>query len=171
MSCTELFGAVVGEGDVGEAREAPHGVVPALGAGLDLGARASTSTSGICAPAGTFISERTERISEMRSTTQPISASAAGVDQAVELAASGASARIVSRFGPPSPLIAHSSSVMKGMKGCSSLQISSSTQAIVARVSALAGVVRALQHRLGQLEVPVAEHVPDEVVERAAPPR
>ena len=36
-----------------------------------------TSTSGICVEGGTPISERTERISAMRSTTQPISASTA----------------------------------------------------------------------------------------------
>jgi hypothetical protein len=99
-----------------------------------------------------------------RSTTQPISASAAGslkspassaamtgalsgspgpasaiaaiCSGVTELALRGHSASTSrpSRFA----VTAHSSSVMKGMKGCSSLRISSRAHAVMARVSALA---------------------------------
>ena len=84
-----------------------------------------------------FISARTERTAVIRSTTQPISASA--------LASSSPSSRgqsestsSASRFGPASPVTRHSSSVMNGMNGCKSFRISSSAQAAVARVSSLA---------------------------------
>ena len=90
-------------------------------------ARASVSslapemTSGTRAPAGTFISARTERTSETSRISQPISASAsafssprccgqgASIKQALAALALGAS-------------FAQSSSVTKGMKGCSSCE-------------------------------------------------
>ena len=53
---------------------------------------------------------------------------------------------------------------MKGMKGCSSFRIWSRAQAVVARVSALAAFVGAVQQRLGEFEIPVAEHVTDEMI-------
>ena len=46
---------------------------------------APSTTSGTLAPAGTFISARTERISEMSSISQSISASASAFCEAVEL--------------------------------------------------------------------------------------
>ena len=85
-----------------------------------------------------FISARTERIAVTRSITQPISASAFGVVEAVDAAASRDSTSSASRFGPCSPVTRHSSSVMNGMNGCSSFRISSSAQAAMARVSSFA---------------------------------
>ena len=58
------------------------------------------------------------------------------------------------------------SSVMKGMKGCSSRSSRSSTCTSTARVASFAVRVRAGEHRLRQLDVPVAELAPGELVER-----
>ena len=80
---------------------------------------ACTSVSVNCAPAGTPTSERTERISETSSTIQPISASAA-LSIGKSDRGHGPSASAPARGGPCSPLIAQSSSVTKGMNGCSS---------------------------------------------------
>ena len=87
-----------------------------------VSAAGATSTSGICAPAGTFISERAERISVTRSTSQPISASALGIVEPVEIGPGGERQDACrAAAAASSPLIAQSSSVMNGMKGCSSL--------------------------------------------------
>ena len=61
------------------------------------------------------------------------------------------------------------SSVMNGMSGCSARCSASSTSSSVRAGAALGGAARrlGLQHRLGELEVPVAELVPGELVERA----
>ena len=129
-----------------------------------VSADAPDSTSGISVAGGIFISERTERIAVTRSTTQPISASAAGSlkspassaamtgaisgspgpanaieaiwSAVTELAFRGHSASTSrpSRFA----VTAQSSSVMKGMNGCSSFRISSRAQATMARVSVFA---------------------------------
>ena len=81
-------------------------------------------------------------------------------------AGQGASASSPTR-GPSSPLIAQSSSVMNGMNGCSSLRRSGRAHRRPSPASRpCAGPSRALQHRLGELEIPVAEHVPDEAVGR-----
>ena len=106
-----------------------------------------------------FISARTERIPVTRSITQPISASAAASEKS-ELGDHGDSTSSVSRR----PVTAHSSSVMKGMKGCSSFRIWSRAQAAVARVSAFGTLVAPLEHRLGDLDIPVAENVIDKVI-------
>ena len=84
-----------------------------------------------------FISTRTERIAVTRSISQPISASASASSRP-SCFGHGASTSSASRFGPVSAVTRHSSSVMNGMNGCSSLRISSSAQAAVARVSSLA---------------------------------
>jgi hypothetical protein len=95
-----------------------------------------------------FISARTERIAVTRSTTQPISASAAS-SLKPSSAGQGVSAS-KARFAPPSSpsptrgegeeraVTAQSSSVIKGMNGCSSFRISSRAHATMARVSDLA---------------------------------
>ena len=65
-------------------------------------------------------------------------------------------------------MLLHSSSVMNGMIGCRRCTISPSTQAIVARVSAFAASSVAGQDRLGELDIPVAERAPGELIERVA---
>ena len=64
------------------------------------------------------------------------------------------------------PSLSHSSSVMNGITGCRSLTVSRSTKAVTARVSSLSGPSVALQDRLGELDIPVADDAPDELVER-----
>src|SRR6266481_521565 len=139
-----------------------------------VSADAPASTSGVNVAGGIFISARTERIAVTRSTTQPISASAAssvrpsGVGQRVNASKVRSSPPLWGRDreggttgagvcglppSPPSPtrgegeeaaasasaaVTAQSSSVMKGMKGCSSFRISSRAHATMARVSDLA---------------------------------
>ena len=98
---------------------------------------ALTSTSGILAPAGTFISERTERTSPMSAISQPISASAA-LSARPSKAGQAARQSTSSPAGSAPARRSHSSSVMNGMNGCRSFMIWSSAQAVVARVSALA---------------------------------
>ena len=132
-----------------------------------VGLPAPTSTSGILAPAGTFISERTERTSLMSLTSQPISSSAVGVGEPLEHRPGVEAQQVLALHAAPRPVRAHSSSVMNGMNGCSSFRIWSSTQAVVARVSALAASSLAVEHRLDQLEIPVAERAPDELVDGA----
>ncbi len=86
------------------------------------------------AAAGTFISDRTERTAVMRSISQLISAAAAPSSKAS--CGHSVSARSLGRAGAPSrAAFAHSSSLMKGMKGWSSARIWSSTQTTVALVS------------------------------------
>ena len=84
-----------------------------------------------------FISARTERIAVTRSISQPISASALAIVEAV-VRGQVASTSSPSRFGPVSAVTRHNSSVTNGMNGCSSFRISSSAQAAMARVSSLA---------------------------------
>ena len=86
----------------------------ALLAARSLGA---TRTSGVCVEGATPISDRTERTSAMRSTTQPISASTAS-STSKPCFGHGPSASGPARFGPASPLIRQSSSVRNGMNGC-----------------------------------------------------
>jgi hypothetical protein len=90
------------------------------------------------APGGTFISAFTERISLTVSTSQPISASASASIQLSGSSGHWAEISMPSRLGPNSAVLSHSSSVMNGITGCSSFRITSSAQAAVARVSALA---------------------------------
>src|SRR5579864_9233776 len=93
--------------------------------------------SGISAAGGTFISDRNERTSLIRSMTQLISSTALPPDF-LEGFGQGARQSSVSRLGPSSPSTSHNSSVTNGMNGCSALRISSSAQAAIAWVSALA---------------------------------
>ena len=76
----------------------------------------ATRTSGVWVDGGTPISDLTDRISAMRSTTQPISASTAS-STSKPSAGQGPSASGPARSGPASPLIAQSSSVRNGMNG------------------------------------------------------
>ena len=132
-----------------------------------VSADAPASTSGVSVAGVMFISARTERIAVTRSTTQPISASAAGSPKsscwqarkmadarrdsvskpgnAVAMASVASSTAATLRghtasTSRPSRLAvtAHNSSVMNGMNGCSSFRISSRAQATMARVSDLA---------------------------------
>ena len=80
---------------------------------------------------------RTERTSLTSLTSQPISSSASASARPSNTGQVERHSRF-SRSTPTSTRRAHSSSVMNGMKGCSSFRIWSSTQAAVARVSALA---------------------------------
>ena len=86
------------------------------------------------------------------------------VGEAVELRPWRAAPAGWQRFGRCSAVTAHSSSVMNGMNGCSSLRISSRAQAAMARVSSLAAPSGPVQQRLRQFEIPVAIDVPDEAI-------
>ena len=97
-----------------------------------------TDQHGISVAMVTFTSARTDRMAVTRSITQPISASASSSATATGCG-HGASASRLARAGPPSAVTRHSSSVTNGANGCSSLRISSRTQAVIARVSSLAG--------------------------------
>ena len=99
---------------------------------------ASETESCTMAAAGTFISERTERTAEMRSTSQLISSAAAasskvGCGHSVSTRSPGRSS------APSRAAFAHSSSLMNGMKGWSSVKMRSSTQTTVALVSSFSG--------------------------------
>ena len=74
-------------------------------------------------------------------------------------AGQGASASTLSRSE-----FAQSSSVMNGMKGCSSFTDLIEHEGGRRLRLGLGGFVRALQERLGQLQIPVAENVPDEAI-------
>ena len=71
------------------------------------------------AAGGTFISERTERMPETRSISQLISAAASASSNSGAGQAAWQSS--VARLLPSPAVCAHSSSVMNGMIGCSSL--------------------------------------------------
>ena len=73
--------------------------------------------SGVWVEGGTPISDFTDRTSAMRSTTQPISVSTAS-STSKPSRGHGPAPRGPARSGPTSPLIAQSSSVRNGMKGC-----------------------------------------------------
>ena len=95
---------------------------------------AAAITRGTLAPAGTFISARTERTSEMRRINQRISASASA---SARPRCSGRGREHQKRRPPLfGARFAHSSSVTKGMKGWSRISARSSTKAAIARVSA-----------------------------------
>ena len=195
------FRRAVGEGDVGQPRHALDDVAPARRALLGLGRgagqhqrrqrrrrnvhlRAHRADRGdeVDHPAdlgfGRGIGEVGRLEDRQRSRTGGCSGSVGHAPQASIGKLLSASARSASRghgasTSRPSRLAvtAHSSSVMKGMNGCSSFRISSRAQATMARVSALAGAVLAQQHRLCELEIPVAIDVPDEAIDRIRPHR
>lgn len=83
----------------------------------------------------TFISARSDRTEVTRSTTQPISASASAAERPAWL---GHGASVSGPARGAGAVTLHNSSVRNGMKGCSSLRISSRAQATIARVSLLA---------------------------------
>ncbi len=62
--------------------------------------------------------------------------------------------------------VCHSSSVMNGMNGCASRSVASSTRASVRRVPRCAASSPCASCDLRELQVPVAELVPDELVDR-----
>src|SRR6478736_4895134 len=128
-----------------------------------VSADASANTSGVKVAGAMFISARTERMAVTRSTTQPISASAAGslkssasrsaitggingslgpaiaIDASCSTVAPALRGHCASTSRPSRfAVTAQSSSVMNGMNGCRSLRISSRAQATIARVSVLA---------------------------------
>ena len=103
-----------------------------------VSAPAPTTLSAGLADGGTFISARIERISPTVPTSQPISASASASIQLSGSSGHWAEISMLSRAGPNSAVFSHSSSVMNGITGCRSFRITSSAQAAVARVSALA---------------------------------
>ena len=118
-------------------------------------------TSFNCAAGGTFISVRTARISEIARTSQFISAMAWG---SVKLAANSGHSAEIRRLARLSASFSHSSSVMKGMRGCKRVQN------LIEHVSGggLGFLPRALvreQDRLDEFEIPVAERAPEEVIE------
>src|SRR6185295_10300089 len=86
---------------------------------------------GTSAAAGTFISERTERIAAISSTSQLISSAAA-------LSMKSGSGHAPSASNPPPFHAYQSSSVTNGMNGWRSATTWSSVQATVARISSLA---------------------------------
>jgi hypothetical protein len=100
-----------------------------------VSALAPINTSGVSVAGAMFISERSERTVVTRSTTQPISPSALGSSSP---SSDGHSVSVRSRGRFAAAATSQSSSVMKGMNGCSSLRISSRAQATIARVSAFA---------------------------------
>ena len=125
---------------------------------------ASFSTSAIFADGGTFISARTERTPETRSISQCISARgivvrAAGPQVRPRRHRSASDARGAVRRARPQFFRDERHEGMQQLPECWSR-----TQAAVARVSALAVFVRAVQHRLDEFEIPVAEDIPDEVI-------
>ncbi len=99
---------------------------------------APLTLKGRRAPGGTFISERIERASLTSWISQPISASASASSHASGASGQRAVISMASRGAPKSASWVHSSSVTNGLIGCSSFSAWSSTQAVVARVSALA---------------------------------
>ena len=117
-------------------RASRFSVSPQRSARASTAGSAPTSSSGTRAAGGTLSSDRTERISDTRSISQPISALAAA--SSFPAAGQDANASRVVRAGPRSPVAAQSSSVMKGMNGCRSFRISSSTKPVTAWVSVLA---------------------------------
>ena len=70
--------------------------------------------------------------------------------------------------GPLFEIVCQISSVTKGMKGCMSSRLERSTVIMVSWAASLAPrVVLAVEGRLDELQVPVAEFLPDETVEMA----
>src|SRR5665213_843894 len=134
-SCTEPFGAVAAD-EISDTRARRLMKSAQRSARLCVSLDAPANTSGIAA--AIFISARIERMTVMSSISQPISASALSSVKPPSFGQS-LSANSAERFGPCSAVTAQSSSVMKGMNGCSSFNISSSAQAAIARVSSLAG--------------------------------
>ena len=105
--------------------------------------------------------ERNWRISVTSRISEPISASAAG-----SLNSKAGQAAIITESSPVSAH--HSSSVTNGITGCSSRSIWSSTNPSTRAASRPRRLVARCQRHLGQLQVPVAELVPREVVQRLA---
>ena len=123
---------------------------------------APTTSSLSLAPAGTFSSARAERMSEISFTSQPISASAAAsvgrrhrpglADQRAVL---GAMAGLV-----PDLLGDERHHRMQELGGLAQHEGGDGARLVLRRA------VLALQDRLGELDVPVADDAPDELVER-----
>src|SRR5215467_6509735 len=139
-SCTAPCGAVsaneMSPRRASRLRNSLHRLARAL-----VSADTAVSASGIGVAGEMFISARTERIAVMRSTTQPISLSAAASSRPSSCG-HGASASSVARGLAPSlapwAVTAHSSLVTNGMNGCSRASTWSRTQATIAWVSVLA---------------------------------
>ena len=119
---------------------------------------AAVSTSGILAPAGTFISARTERTPLISSMTQCISAGGVGV------AAQRPSAiRLHQHFRAALPSLPKlfGDERHEGMQQFQQLVAHPGGGGASFRLGAL---VRAVEQRLGELQIPVAEHVIDKVI-------
>ena len=155
----------IGKGDVGDAREPLHEFGPAPGPRLGLGRRADQHQRKLVAGA-MFISARTERIAVTRSITQPISASASASSRPSCFGQASSASRW-SRFGR---LLCRDAPQLLGDERHERMQ---QLQDLVERPGGsgarlvLGGAVGAGEHRLGQLEIPVAVDVPDEAVGRA----
>ena len=79
---------------------------------------AATTTSGTLAPAGTFISVRTERISLINAISEPISSSALASARPASVGQLLSASKFARGAAPA--VFSHNSSVMNGMNGCSS---------------------------------------------------
>ena len=119
------------------------------------------------AAGGTFISARTLRTPETRSISQFISARASSCRGSVDKSGQGESISMERRGTACSAIRAHNSSVMNGMKGCSKLQDAVEHPGGGVAGFALFDFAIAVQHRLDEFDIPVAEHVPDEMIDRA----
>jgi len=127
---------------------------------------AATSTTGISVAMVMFISARTERMAVTRSMIQPISASVSRSSSARCLG-QGASASSPSRAAPACAVTCHSSSVTKRRERMQQLEDLVAHPGGHGARFVLGAAVGALQHRLGQFEIPVAEDVPYEAIGRA----
>ena len=122
--------------------------------------------------AGTFISARTERISVTRSMSQPISASACGLSRPSS-SGQGASARTPRARGFAG-LCAKARPQLLGderHEGMEQLHRAFEHEGDGRARLFLLGPVLALQDGLRELEIPIAETVPDEAIDRRRPPR
>ena len=158
-----------------------------------VSADAPASTSGVNVAGGIFISARTERIAVTRSTTQPISASAAGslkspVSSAkrnggssgslglvvdIKASCSGVSASALRDQGASTSRPSRSGRHRPEFFGDEGHERVQQFQDFVTcprhhgpRLG-LGGALLAQQHGLGKFEIPVAIDVPDETVDRA----
>ena len=127
---------------------------------------APASTSGSMVAAGIFISTRTERIAVIRSITQPISASATVIVEAVVRRPRIERQHVVTRR----PVLGGDAPQLFADEWHERMQ---EFQDFVERPRrsparlGLGGAVGAGEHRLDQFEIPVAIDVPDKAIDRA----
>ena len=161
-SCTEPVRRRVREDDLRHAREPLEEIGPARRRAPCVSSEALTSASGVGAEM--FISARTERIALTRSTTQPISASASA------LSSPSCAGHVAEREQRGARRGRRHAPQFLGDERHERMQ---QLQHLVAHPGdhrarlGLGRAVRPGQHRLRQLEIPVAIDVPHEAIGRA----